>query len=116
MERERDGEPVVAADWAGPGPPVDAVSERRAAEIIEEYESEAPTRQLAGLTGWIVGTLAIGLSLYALYWVVGIVQPQIYRVSFLLVALVLTFLVYPFARSQHRRVHTFDWLLAVLAV
>jgi TRAP transporter 4TM/12TM fusion protein len=39
--------------------------------------------------------LAFGLAAYALYWVVGLVDPQIYRVSFLLVALVLTFLVYP---------------------
>ena len=33
--------------------------------------------------------------LYALYWVLFIVQPQIYRVSFLLIALVLTFLLFP---------------------
>ena len=42
---------------------------------------------LAGLAT----ALAIGLSLYSLYWVLFIVQPQIYRVSFLLVALVLIF-------------------------
>ena len=40
--------------------------------------------------------LGIALAAYALYWVVGVVDPQIYRVSFLLIALVLTFLVYPF--------------------
>ena len=40
--------------------------------------------------------LAFVLSVYALYWVVGIVDPQVYRVSFLLIALVATFLVYPF--------------------
>ena len=40
--------------------------------------------------------LCLGLTLYALYWVIGIVDPQIYRVSFLLIALVATFLVYPF--------------------
>ena len=38
---------------------------------------------------------AIALSLYALYWVVGSVAPLLYRASFLLIALVLTFLVYP---------------------
>ena len=32
--------------------------------------------------------LCFGLAAYALYWVVGIVDPQIYRVSFLLIALV----------------------------
>ena len=39
--------------------------------------------------------LALALACYSLYWVVGIVQPLVYRVSFLLVVLVLTFLVYP---------------------
>ncbi len=40
-------------------------------------------------------SLAVGLSVYALYWVIAIVEPQVYRVSFLLVALVLSFLLYP---------------------
>ena len=44
--------------------------------------------------------LSVGLSLYALYWVLFVVQPQVYRVSFLLVALVLTFLL--FAGSARR--------------
>jgi TRAP transporter 4TM/12TM fusion protein len=39
--------------------------------------------------------LAFALAGYALYWVVGFIDPQIYRISFLLIALVLTFLVYP---------------------
>jgi TRAP transporter 4TM/12TM fusion protein len=39
--------------------------------------------------------LAFTLAAYALYWVVGIVDPQIYRISFLLIALAATFLVYP---------------------
>ncbi len=44
--------------------------------------------------------LGVALSAYALYWVIGIVDPQIYRVSFLLISLVAIFLVYPFrARS-----------------
>ncbi len=55
---------------------------------------------MAGLDPWRERTgnlLAFGLSAYALYWVVGIVDPQIYRVSFLLMALAATFLVCPFA-------------------
>jgi TRAP transporter 4TM/12TM fusion protein len=91
------------------------VPEQRVAEVLEEFEAEAPTRTLAGRTRWLVGALAVALSLYALYWVVGIVQPQVYRVSFLLVALVLTFLVYPAARAQRRRVAPLDWLLAGLS-
>ena len=63
-----------------------------------DHLSEEP--QGRTLTGWpkrIADALSIGLSLYALYWVLFIVQPQVYRVSFLLVALVLTFLLYPAA-------------------
>jgi TRAP transporter 4TM/12TM fusion protein len=41
------------------------------------------------------GVLAFALSVYALYWVVGIVDPQVYRVSFLLIALAATFLLFP---------------------
>ena len=47
---------------------------------------------------------------------VGIVQPQIYRVSFLLIALVLTFLVFPMHARWRARVTAFDWLLGAIAV
>ena len=60
--------------------------------------------------------LAAGLSLYALYWVIGIVQPQIYRVSFLLVALVLTFVLYPARPAWRGRVAAVDWALAAMSV
>jgi TRAP transporter 4TM/12TM fusion protein len=42
----------------------------------------------------VADVLAVALAGYALYWVIGVVDPQIYRVSFLLIGLVLTFLVY----------------------
>ena len=60
--------------------------------------------------------LAAGLSLYALYWVVGIVQPQIYRVSFLLITLVLTFVLYPTVPAWRGRVAALDWALAAVSV
>jgi len=44
--------------------------------------------------------VAFALAAYALYWVVAIVAPQTYRPSFLLLALVLTFLAYPTGRSR----------------
>ena len=62
--------------------------------------------------------LCFGLAVYALYWVIGIVDPQIYRVSFLLIALAATFLVYPFAaggRSAWAR-NAVDGLCIALAV
>src|SRR5688572_2303533 len=73
-------------------------------------ESEAPVRKLAGVPGAVAWALAVGLSAYALFWVVAIVEPQIYRVSFLLAALVLTFLLYP-ARKGQQRTHVLDWLM-----
>ena len=60
--------------------------------------------------------LAAGLSVYALYWVLGIVQPQIYRVSFLLIALVLTFVLYPAAPGGRGRVAALDWALAGVSI
>jgi TRAP transporter 4TM/12TM fusion protein len=61
--------------------------------------------------------LAFTLAVYALYWVVGIVDPQIYRISFLLIALVLTFLVYPAGRERSARRRLVDgaWIAASLA-
>ena len=60
-----------------------------------EVSEEATKRKLQGWQLGLTRALALGLSLYALYWVVFIVQPQIYRVSFLLVALGLIFLLFP---------------------
>ena len=75
------------------------------------------TRRLTGLTGRLASTLAAGLSLYALYWVLFIVQPQVYRVSFLLIVLVLTFLYVP-ARGRWRDapVSILDWCSIAAAV
>jgi len=78
---------------------------------------EAPTRRLSGLPDRLASTLALGLSLYGLYWVLFIVQPQVYRVSFLLIALVLTFLYYPgHRRNDGARVHLGDWCLIAAAI
>ena len=46
----------------------------------------------------------------------GIVQPQIYRVSFLLIALVLTFVLYPSIPAWRPRVAAVDWALAAVSV
>ena len=77
---------------------------------------EAPTRQLRGFAGALSSGLSVALSLYALYWVLFIVQPQIYRVSFLLIALVLTFLLFPARRGALSGVARFDWILAGAAM
>jgi TRAP transporter 4TM/12TM fusion protein len=78
---------------------------------------DTPTRRLAGTTGRLASVLAVGLSLFALYWVLFIIEPHVYRVSFLLVVLVLTFLyVPPGGRRVDAPVSLLDWCLIVLAV
>ncbi|MEO8260411.1 MAG: C4-dicarboxylate ABC transporter permease, partial [Acidobacteriota bacterium] len=85
-------------------------------ELIEKYDAEAPARRLSGVTRYLAGGLAVGLSLYALYWVVGIVDTQIYRVTFLLAALVLTFLQYPARRGRAAAVNALDWALIAVTL
>jgi TRAP transporter 4TM/12TM fusion protein len=81
------------------------------------HDPEAPAPPLSGAAGVLATTLAAGLALYALYWVVAVVQPQGYRLRFLLGCLILTFVLYPFRRGSLRsRVPAFDWLLAAAAV
>ena len=65
---------------------------------------------MEGVARGTASVLAFALSAYALYWVVGVVDPQVYRVSFLLLALVLTFLVYPV------RLRALDWPLIAVTI
>ena len=81
----------------------------------EDLEVESPSRHLTGITGGLGTVLAIGLSLYAIYWVLGIVQPLVYRVTFLALTLVLSFLFYPAGTRDRHRVTSFDWALIVLS-
>ncbi len=100
----------------GVGPEPAGAAHSRLHDLTEELETETSTRRLTGWGHWLVTLLALGLSAYALYWVIGIVQPQIYRASFLLIALVLTFLVYPARQAWRSRVTPLDWALVGLAV
>ena len=84
--------------------------------LIEAFEPEAAARQLSGRLSLLATTLATGLSLYALYWVIAVIQPQIYRVSFLLLALVLSFLLFPAVKGSRRSVTRLDWLLIAVTV
>ncbi|MGE3845055.1 MAG: TRAP transporter permease [Vicinamibacterales bacterium] len=81
----------------------------------EQLEIESPARDLRGPTAWLSRSLAVGLSVYALYWVVGIIQPQIYRVGFLLMTLVLSFVSFSFRGRGGSRVPWSDWVLIALA-
>ena len=87
-----------------------------ASEALEPFQ-ESTGRTLEGRSRLVATALAIGLSLYSLYWVLFIVQPQIYRVSFLLVALVLIFLRFPWrADESSSRVPLTDWLLIAATI
>jgi TRAP transporter 4TM/12TM fusion protein len=85
---------------------------------IAAPDPERPSiRTLAGWPGRLASALAVGLSGYALYWVLFIVQPQVYRVSFLLLALILTFLLFPVSRASRplTRAAAVDWVLIAAA-
>ena len=66
--------------------------------------------------GRLTRALAFALAAYALYWVVGIVPAQIYRPTFLLLALVLTFLLFPARAASASRVSAADWLLIAASI
>jgi TRAP transporter 4TM/12TM fusion protein len=96
---------------------VEAVTPDSTNELLAKFDPDAPAPAAAGWTGRVADVLAIGLSLYALYWVVAIVPAQLYRIRFLLGCLVLTFLLYPLRRGTTRaRVPWADWALVVLAI
>jgi TRAP transporter 4TM/12TM fusion protein len=85
-------------------------------DLLARFDPDAAVPPLPGAAGKLATTLAVGLALYALYWVVAVVQPQGYRLRFLLGCLVLTFLLYPFRRGVRReRVPALDWALIALS-
>ena len=103
-----DGEPGLDEAYVG-----DILGEERAQAIIDEFEGEGgPGRDLAGAWRWVGLALAVGLSLYALYATRATIPTQIYRTSFLGIALALTFLRYPWRRAAGGRVSPLDLLLA----
>ncbi len=83
--------------------------------VAEDLAFESPTRELKGRTAALATALTVGLSFYTLYWVVGIIQPQIHRITFLLLALVLSFLFYPRGRADRTHVPLVDWALIGVA-
>lgn len=85
-------------------------------ELIESLEAESPTRKLIGLWAAIVTIIAVGLSVYALYATQVAISAQIYRTAFLGVALVLTFLLYPWRRGAGNQVTILDLLLIAASI
>ena len=112
---ERRGEDQPAADlrnaFVG-----EILDEEKAQALIDEYESEGRAERLRGPWRYVVGALAVGLSLYCLYAVRATIPAQIYRTSFLGAALVLTFLLYPLRRGGPAWLRIPDLLLALTSV
>ena len=94
----------------------DELAPARAAEVLEQFEAESATRTLSGQWRRLAGALSVGMALYAIYWVVAIVEAQAYRASFLLIALALTFVLYPQGNATRRAVTPVDMLLISLTV
>src|SRR5215218_5645960 len=71
---------------AEPDQPVgeERISDEQTSRIIDEFESESPTRHLGGGLRIVIGVLAAGLAIYALYWTQFSIVTQVYRASFLL--------------------------------
>lgn len=113
------------------------LSDEKHRELIEEYETEARTRDLAGVAGRVVLVLCVATSLFALYYAAAgaeipgtafvlvptfrilgqtVTTPQIYVMIFLSAILVLTFLLYPPHRRWLRTVTPLDLVLCVLSV
>src|SRR5215216_855001 len=69
--------------------------------LLAEYEAEKPARHLTGPARLVVSAAGVGLSCYAIWWVLDPQPAQRYRMTFLAVALGMTFLVYrPWTRRQ----------------
>ncbi|HYO30390.1 MAG TPA: hypothetical protein VER37_07400, partial [Thermomicrobiales bacterium] len=121
LGRDRPDDDARAPAGGEPGPEDayvgDILGEERAQAIIDEFEGEGgPGRDLGGAWRWVAGALAVGLSLYALYATRATIPTQIYRTSFLGIALALTFLRYPWRRAAGGRVSPLDLLLATASI
>ena len=88
-------------------------------QILAQYDKESNTRRVAGVPKTIVRYLCVALTLYVIALNTFFLQPaQIHRASFLGLALVFTFLLYP-ARKKHAARENFipwyDVLLMIIA-
>lgn len=95
------------------GAPKEIISIERVEQIIEEFEG--PTRKHSGFMNYLVTTLAVITSLFALYGAVGSVMTQINRIIHLMLVLVLIFLIYPANRRFRDKGIAIDIVLALMA-
>ncbi|NWG20874.1 MAG: TRAP transporter fused permease subunit [Chloroflexi bacterium] len=89
-------------------------NQEKVEQLIEEYENEAQARKLGGAWAWIAGIIAALLSIYALYWTQATITTQVYRATFLMFVLALTFFYFPLRKVARPTVPWYDVVLAVL--
>jgi TRAP transporter 4TM/12TM fusion protein len=114
---------VATLDTSPDAPKLDA-SEIDEEALLAEFEAEKPARRLVGIPYMITTVFAIGLSLYALYWVFNPMPRQVYLPTFLSVGLFLTFLIYRgWGRSEKSKAaggadhpNVLDWALALVSL
>jgi TRAP transporter 4TM/12TM fusion protein len=83
------------------------------AALADEAAGRVRARQgWLGHASWLLG---LAISIYALYWVLAIVSAQVYRPTFLLLALSVAFLLYPARLAARGRVTAADALCIALA-
>ena len=113
------------------------VDDKRAQELIEQFETESRTRVLTGFWGRFAQSGGVATALLAIYYAMAgapipftniqlipnivvygqtITTPQIYNLVFLGAALVLTFLYYPALARWRRTVHPLDIALMLASV
>ncbi|WP_406313750.1 TRAP transporter fused permease subunit [Streptosporangium sp. NBC_01639] len=85
-------------------------------DLIAEFDAERPARRLSGRVARAVTLVALGLSLYVLYWAFLPGQVLPYRMTFLAVVLPLTFVCYKPVRGSGDRPGAVDWVLAGLSL
>jgi TRAP transporter 4TM/12TM fusion protein len=106
----------IAANAQNNGTPDnnEVISQEKVEQLIEEFENEAATRKLSGAWAWIAGIVAAALSIYALYWTQAIITTQVYRATFLMLVLALTFFYFPLRKAARAKVPWYDVVLAAL--
>jgi TRAP transporter 4TM/12TM fusion protein len=63
----------------------------------------------------ISSVLGFALSAYALYWVVRVVDPHVYRITFLLTAIVLTIVAHPSGNTRLHTIRESVWVALTIA-
>ncbi len=83
-------------------------------KIIEEEEGVA--RKVTGFWNIVITTLAVAMSLFAIYTAVFSVTTQIVRGVHVAFLLALSFLFYPIAKKYKGKVNVFDIILSILSL